>query len=137
MQADVETQTPRDIVPDLLLRAHQIEKQRAIARFADDSRDELIARTVPPAAGAVVCEDHDGVCSASRLTRRLCEERLDDFFQVGALAFRAVHLLRLVFLDGQHFAKFVMALAADVFVEGHRLVRLLVEVRFRLIKQSS
>jgi hypothetical protein len=66
-------------------------------------------------------------CSASRLTRRLREERLDDFFQVGALAFRAVHLLGLVFLDGQHFAKFVMALAADVFVKGHRLVRLLVE----------
>src|ERR1700693_1871110 len=30
------------------------------------------------------------------------------------LAFRAVHLLGLVFLDGQHFTKFVMALAADV-----------------------
>ena len=29
-QADVETQTPRDIVPDLLLRAQQIAKQRAI-----------------------------------------------------------------------------------------------------------
>ena len=125
-QADVETQTPHDIVPDLLLRAQQIEKQRAIARFADDSRDELIARTVP-AAGAAVCEYHDAVCSASRLTRRFREERLDDFFQVGALAFRAVHLLGLVFLDGQHFTKFVMALAADVFVKGHRLVRLLVE----------
>jgi hypothetical protein len=72
---------------------------------------------------------------ALRLTRRLREERLDDFFQFGALAFRAVHLLRLVFLDGQHFVKFVMALAADVFVKGHR--RLVVEVRFRLIKQSS
>jgi len=59
---------------------------------------------------------------ASRLTRRLCEERLDDFFQVGPLAFRAVYLLRLVFLDGQHFSKFFMALAADVFVKGHRLV---------------
>jgi hypothetical protein len=121
-QADVETQTPRDIVPDLLLRAQQIEKQRAVARFADDSRDELIARTVP-AAGAAVCEYHDTVCSASRLTRRFREERLDDFFQVGALAFRAVHFLGLVFLDGQHFTKFVMALAADVFVKGHRLVR--------------
>jgi hypothetical protein len=40
-----------------------------------------------------------------------------------------VHLLGLVFLDGQHFTKFVMALAADVFVKGHRLVRLLVEGR--------
>jgi hypothetical protein len=38
-----------------------------------------------------------------------------------------VYLLRLVFLDGQHFAKFFMALAADVFVKGHRLVRLVVE----------
>jgi hypothetical protein len=38
-----------------------------------------------------------------------------------------VHLLRLVFLDRQKFAKFVMARAADVFVEGHRLVRLKVE----------
>jgi hypothetical protein len=54
-QTDVETQTPRDIVPGLLLGAQQIEKQRAIARFADDSRDELIARTVP-AAGAAVCK---------------------------------------------------------------------------------
>ena len=54
-------------------------------------------------------------------------ERLDDFFQVGALAFRAVYLLRLVFLDGQHFAKFFMALAADVFVKGHRLVWLVIE----------
>jgi hypothetical protein len=32
-----------------------------------------------------------------------------------------------VFLDGQHFAKFFMALAADVFVKGHRLVWLVVE----------
>ena len=64
---------------------------------------------------------------ASRLTRRLCEERLDDFFQVGPLAFRAVYLLRLVFLDGQRFAKFFMALAADVFVKGHSLVWLVVE----------
>jgi hypothetical protein len=64
---------------------------------------------------------------ASRLARRLREERFDDFFQFGALAFRAVHLLRLVFLDRQNFAKFVMARAADVFVEGHRLVRLVVE----------
>jgi hypothetical protein len=64
---------------------------------------------------------------ASRLTRRLREERLDDFFQFGALAFRAVHLLRLVFLDGQHFTKFVMALAADVFVKGHIVVRFVVE----------
>jgi hypothetical protein len=30
-----------------------------------------------------------------------------------------------------------MALAADVFVKGHRLIRLVVEVRFRLMKQSS
>ena len=74
---------------------------------------------------------------ASRLTRRLCEERLDDFFQVGPLAFRAVYLLRLVFFDGQHFAKFFMALAADVFVKGHRLVWLVVEGSVRLIKQSS
>ena len=64
---------------------------------------------------------------ASRLALDLCEERLDDFFQVGALAFRAVYLLRLVFLDGQHFAKFFMALAADIFVKGHSLVRLVVE----------
>jgi hypothetical protein len=64
---------------------------------------------------------------ASRLTRRLREERLDDFFQFGALAFRAVHLLRLVFLDGQHFTKFVMAVAADVFVKGHIVVRFVVE----------
>ena len=64
---------------------------------------------------------------ASRLTPRLREERLDDFFQVGALAFRAVHLLRFVFLDGQHFAKFILALAADIFVKGHKFVRLVVE----------
>jgi hypothetical protein len=64
---------------------------------------------------------------ASRLTRRLREERLNDFIQVGTLAFRAVHLLRLVLLDGQHFAKFVMALTADVFVKGRRLLRLLIE----------
>jgi hypothetical protein len=38
-----------------------------------------------------------------------------------------VYLLRLVFLDGQHFAKFFMALAADVFVKGHRWVWLEVE----------
>jgi hypothetical protein len=38
-----------------------------------------------------------------------------------------VDLLRLVFFDGQHFGKFFMALEADVFVKGHRLVRLVVE----------
>jgi hypothetical protein len=64
---------------------------------------------------------------ASRFTRGLRKERLDDSFQVGALAFRALQFLRLVFLDGQHFANFFMALAADVFVKGHRLVRLVVE----------
>ena len=32
-----------------------------------------------------------------------------------------------MFLDGQHFAKFVVTLAADVFVEGHRVVRFAVE----------
>jgi hypothetical protein len=58
-QADVESQPLRDIVLDLL-RGQQIEKQRAIARFADDSRDELIARTVP-AAAAAVRENHDAV----------------------------------------------------------------------------
>ncbi len=61
---------------------------------------------------------------ASRLTRRLREEGLDDFFQVSTLAFRAVHLLRLVLTDGQHFVKFVITLAANIFVEGHRSVQL-------------
>ena len=37
----------------------------------------------------------------------------------AALAFRALRLLRLVFLDGQHFVKFIVALPADVFVKGH------------------
>jgi len=32
-----------------------------------------------------------------------------------------------VFLDGQHFAKLVIALAADVFVKGHRVVRFVIE----------
>jgi hypothetical protein len=44
--------------------------------------------------------------------------------QVGTLAFRAVHLLRLVLLDGQYFVKLVVTLATDVFVEGHRSVLL-------------
>jgi hypothetical protein len=61
---------------------------------------------------------------ASRLARRFRKERLNDFFQVGALAFWAVHLLRFVFLDGQHFAKFIVTLAADVLVKGHKFVRL-------------
>src|SRR5271165_1036255 len=71
---------------------------------------------------------------ASRLTRCLREERLDDFFQVDALAFRAVHLLRLVLLDGQHFVKFVMTRAANVFVKGHRSVRLGVENQVWFLK---
>ncbi len=73
---------------------------------------------------------------ASRLARRLRKERLDDFFQVGALAFRAVHVLRFVLLDGQLFAKFVVTLAADVLVKGHRLVRLGLRVWFRSLKRS-
>jgi hypothetical protein len=31
-----------------------------------------------------------------------------------------------VFLDGQHFAKFIVALAADVFVKRHKFIRLMV-----------
>src|SRR5208283_3473482 len=73
----------------------------------------------------------------SRLTHRLREERFDDFCQVGALAFRAVHLLRLVLLDGQHFVKFVMTLAANVFVKRHRSVQLGVEYPVRFFRQSS
>jgi hypothetical protein len=42
-----------------------------------------------------------------------------------------------VFLDGQHFAKFFMALAADVFVKGHRLVWLVVEGSVSFDEQSS
>src|ERR1700738_4563060 len=61
-KADVETQTPRDIVLDLLLCGQQIEEQRAVARFAEDSRDKLIARTVPTAATAVR-EDHHALRS--------------------------------------------------------------------------
>src|SRR5271166_3090455 len=74
---------------------------------------------------------------ASRLTHRLREERFDGFFQVGALAFRAVHLLRLVLLDGQHFVKFVMTLAANVFVKRHRSVQLGVENPVRFFRESS
>jgi hypothetical protein len=39
--------------------------------------------------------------------------------------------------DGQHFAKFVMALAADVFVKGCRLVRLVVQGSVWVYEQSS
>jgi hypothetical protein len=56
---------------------------------------------------------------APRLTRRFRKEWLDDFFQVDALAFWASQLLRVVFLNGQHLVKFIMAVATDVFVKGH------------------
>jgi hypothetical protein len=65
---------------------------------------------VPPAGQSI----------APRLACCLREEGRDDLLQIGTLAFRAVDLLRLVLLDGQYFVKFVMTLATDVFVEGHR-----------------
>ena len=59
------------------------------------------------------------------LARRPGEERFDDLFQIRALAFRAVQFLRVVLLEGQHFAKFLVAFAAEVFVERHRFRGLL------------
>ena len=64
------------------------------------------------------------------IASRLSEERLDDFFQVAALAFWALQLLRLVFLDGQNFAKSLTAFAANVLVKGHMLDRLGVRFLF-------
>ena len=61
-EGDVKPQIPRDVVFDLLFCGQEIKEQRAIARFADDSRDELITRTVPTAA-ATVREDHNARCS--------------------------------------------------------------------------
>jgi len=56
---------------------------------------------------------------AARLTRRFREEWLDDLFQVDALAFRALQLLGVAFLNGQDLVKFIMTVATDVFVKGH------------------
>src|SRR5271165_101914 len=93
------------------------------------------AHTLPALLSAVLRRALHSI--ASRLTHRLREERFDGFFQVGALAFRAVHLLRLVLLDGQHFVKFVMTLAANVFVKRHRSVQLGVENPVRFFRESS
>jgi hypothetical protein len=65
---------------------------------------------------------------ASRLSDRLRKERLDDFFQVSALASRARDFPCFVFLDSQHLAKFVIAFAADVFVKRHGLLQVVVVV---------
>ena len=53
-------------------------------------------------------------------TRGLSEERLDDFLDIRALAFGALWLLRVVLLNGTHFTKFLVAITANVFVEGHK-----------------
>jgi hypothetical protein len=55
----------------------------------------------------------------SCFTRRLSEERLDNFFYISAPAFRAFRLLSVVFLNGQHFTKLLITFAADVFVKWH------------------
>ena len=73
----------------------------------------------PPALPSERCE-----LVTSRLARRFGEKRLDDFFQIGTLALRAARLFRLVFLDGQNFAKSLTAFAANVLVKRHILVRL-------------
>jgi hypothetical protein len=56
---------------------------------------------------------------AARLTRRLREKWLDDFIHVRAFALWTADLLGVVLLDGQHFAKFLVALATEVFVKRH------------------
>jgi hypothetical protein len=61
-EGDIKPQTPRDVVFNLLFGGQEIKEQRAIARFADNSRDKLITRTVPTAA-TTVREDHDAGCS--------------------------------------------------------------------------
>ena len=90
-------------------------------------------RAVKPEVADLAIDDRDGwrvwylrneepggsQSVAPRLTRRFCEEWLDDLFQVGALAFRARQLLRFVFLDGHDLVKFMMAAATDVFVKRH------------------
>lgn len=55
----------------------------------------------------------------TRFTRGFSEERFDDSLDIRALALGALWLLRVVFLNGAHFAKFLVALTANVFVEGH------------------
>jgi hypothetical protein len=59
------------------------------------------------------------VSITSRLTRCFGEEWLDNFLYIRAPAFRALRLLSFVLLDSQRFAEFLIALLANVFVEGH------------------
>jgi hypothetical protein len=56
----------------------------------------------------------------TRFTRGFREERFDDFLDICALALGALWFRSVVFLNGQHFAKFLVAIAANVFVEGHK-----------------
>ena len=67
------------------------------------------------ATGILSCE----ALIPARFTRGFSEERFDDFLDIRALAFGALWLLRVVFLNGPHLAKFLVALTANVFVEGH------------------
>jgi hypothetical protein len=57
--------------------------------------------------------------SRPALFRRDRDKWFNDFFQVLAMALRTTHFLRVVFFDGQYLTKFLVALAANVFVEWH------------------
>ena len=64
------------------------------------------------------CASSYGSISAC-FARGLGEEWLDDLLDIGALTLWTLRLLRFVFLNGQYFAKFFVAVTANVFVEGH------------------
>jgi hypothetical protein len=85
-------------------------------------------RTNPFVAPASIFSS--GRLITSRLARRFRKKRLDDFLQIGTLALRAARLFRLMFLDGQNFAKSLMAFAANVLVKRHMLDRLGVRFLF-------
>jgi hypothetical protein len=47
------------------------------------------------------------------------KERFDHFFDVGTFTLRTVYFFCVVFFDTQHFGEWMVAFAADVFVQRH------------------
>ena len=65
------------------------------------------------------------------LAAGLGEEGFDHMFHVLALALRTLDLLRLMFLDGQHFIKLRLTFAANVFIERHRFSSTVIWLMFQ------